>query len=254
MPVIPLFDGWFAKPDGTADLCFGYFNLNIEEALEIPIGPDNYITPERYNGVQPTFFHELPGYAERHYCWFTVNVPKGSTERVTWHLRRNLNTYSVPAHSESYYYQMDDIFFPTDRGDPGGSMSPILKFTAPVSSPEGIGRGNPVRISTTAKVGTPITLTLSVMQPTAQQYPVVAPYTGEPKAFTVYWWKYTGPLGAVVTFSLDEQRLTAEQHSATTTATFPEPGRYVLLGQAMNGGFDNQCCWTNAYVDVTVTP
>ena len=37
-PVIPLFEGWYANPDGTYDLCFGFFNLNREEALDIPIG------------------------------------------------------------------------------------------------------------------------------------------------------------------------------------------------------------------------
>ena len=37
-PVIPIFDGWYQKPDGTYDLCFGYFNLNTKESLEIPLG------------------------------------------------------------------------------------------------------------------------------------------------------------------------------------------------------------------------
>ncbi len=29
---------------------------------------------------------------------------------------------------------------------------------------------------------------------------------------------------------------------------------YVVLVQVLNGGYSNQCCWTNAYVNVTVTP
>ena len=32
-PVIPMFEGWYANEDGTYDLCFGFFNLNREEAL-----------------------------------------------------------------------------------------------------------------------------------------------------------------------------------------------------------------------------
>ena len=40
----------------------------------------------------------------------------------------------------------------------------------------------------------------------------------------------------------------------TTRVTFSQPGDYVLLVQVLNGSFANQCCWTNAYVNVTVTP
>ena len=34
---------------------------------------------------------------------------------------------------------------------------------------------------------------------------------------------------------------------------FREPGEYVLLVQVLGGGYHNQCCWTNGYVEVTVT-
>jgi hypothetical protein len=44
----------------------------------------------------------------------------------------------------------------------------------------------------------------------------------------------------------------------STTASFSEPGEYVLLVQANDwtgkGGTGFQCCWTNAQVKVTVTP
>src|SRR5687768_15264939 len=52
-PVIPIFEGWYERPDGTFDLCFGYFNLNTEEVLDIPLGPDNFIEPSQFNGRQP---------------------------------------------------------------------------------------------------------------------------------------------------------------------------------------------------------
>ena len=45
---------------------------------------------------------------------------------------------------------------------------------------------------------------------------------------------------------------------ASTTATFGEPGEYMLLIQANDwtgrGGAGFQCCWTNAMVKVTVAP
>ena len=41
---------------------------------------------------------------------------------------------------------------------------------------------------------------------------------------------------------------------ATTTATFNEPGRYVIALQAIESiqSFERFCCWTNGYVEVTV--
>ena len=46
-PVVPIFEGWYRNPDGTFELSFGYFNVNTEETLEIPLGPDNVIEPLR---------------------------------------------------------------------------------------------------------------------------------------------------------------------------------------------------------------
>ena len=45
---------------------------------------------------------------------------------------------------------------------------------------------------------------------------------------------------------------------ATTQATFTEPGEYIVRlrvdnFRAPDSKFDNQCCWSNAYVPVTVT-
>ena len=59
-PVIPIFDGWVLEEDGTATLCLGYFNLNFDEALEIPLGPYNYIEPAHLDGIQPTYFNPVP--------------------------------------------------------------------------------------------------------------------------------------------------------------------------------------------------
>ena len=58
-PVVPIFEGWFPNPDGSYQLCFGYFNTNTETVFDIPItspvdlisGPNNVSTPgNRLNG------------------------------------------------------------------------------------------------------------------------------------------------------------------------------------------------------------
>lgn len=258
-PVIPVFDGWYAEPDGTATLCLGYFNLNFDEALEIPIGPNNYIEPERYNGLQPTYFNPVPlraGNKQRHYCVFSINVPQGGEERIVWHLGRDYKDYVVPAHSGSIEYRVDDIFFPTDRAERGGSVAPFVRFVEP-AGPEGIGKGSrggkkigPVAV----RVGQPLTLTLDVRQPRNDEFEELAHYHGGPRTFEVTWQKYSGPpdVVGIVTFSENFIDAGPVEGRATTTATFREPGRYVLLAQVLGGGYDNQCCWTNAYVEVDV--
>ena len=260
-PVIPIFDGWVLEEDGTATLCLGYFNLNFDEALEIPLGPNNYIEPARYDGIQPTYFNPVPLRArdkQRNYCVLTFNVPEGDAERIVWHLGRDYKDYSVPAHSQAEHFRVHDVFFPTDRADRGGSMAPLVRFVEP-AGPEGIGKGirggkrvGPV----SATVGEPLSLTLAVRQPSPEDYPEVAPYTGEPKSFEVTWQKYSGPpdILGIVTFSENEFEVGPGEALAETTAMFREPGEYVLLVQVLGGGYDNQCCWTNGYVEVTVTP
>ena len=54
--VVPFFDGWYANPDGTSTFSFGYSNLNRQELVEIPLGPDNFIEPKQFDGRQPTSF------------------------------------------------------------------------------------------------------------------------------------------------------------------------------------------------------
>jgi hypothetical protein len=44
--VIPIFDGWYPNADGDYTLCFGYFNMNTEESLDVPgVPPDGEPLP-----------------------------------------------------------------------------------------------------------------------------------------------------------------------------------------------------------------
>ncbi len=250
MPVIPVFDGWIDHGDGRADLCFGYISLNLEERRDIPLGPENFVEPARFDGIQPTFFLEVPPGWHRHYCVFSTRVPTGS-EPVRWTLKHDGFEYSVPGHTGSPSYKLDNTWYSADRGagGEGGSIAPWVKFLEPAGS-EHVGRAGAAEAGpVTARVGTPLPLRIAVTQPS------IAEYEGDPKTFNVFWYKYQGPPGDV-TFSDETMRLsggdTVETKVATTTASFPAPGEYVLLVQVLNSSFPSQCCWTNGYVRVTV--
>ena len=97
--MVPIFEGWYRNPDGTFELSFGYFSVNTEEVLEVPLGPDNVIEPAEYDGRQPTRFEPVPEGDRRHWGVFTVTVPAGlrRTANVTWTLHvTGEQTLSVP--------------------------------------------------------------------------------------------------------------------------------------------------------------
>jgi hypothetical protein len=72
----------------------------------------------------------------------------------------------------------------------------------------------------------------------------------------LYWMLYSGP--GDVTFSEDEVQiaLTDGEGVGRTSVTFGQPGDYVLLVQSietLRNSFEYHCCWTNGWVEVTVT-
>jgi len=72
---------------------------------------------------------------------------------------------------------------------------------------------------------------------------------------TLTWFKHQGP-GDVV-FSEGVGRVGATGGMISTTATFDEPGEYVLRVRANDSSGvatagHSQCCWTNGFVKVTV--
>ncbi len=81
--VVPIFEGWIRKADGSFDMVFGYFNRNYVEEVILPVGPANHFEPEGPDVGQPAYFYpRLQRYA------FRVNVPPdwGSSKEVVWTL------------------------------------------------------------------------------------------------------------------------------------------------------------------------
>src|SRR5580700_6741685 len=87
------YEGWFPNPDGSFSMLFGYFNQNLKQDLDIPIGPDNRIEPGGPDQGQPTHF-----LTRRRWGMFTITVPKDfGGKKLTWTLVANGKTAQIPA-------------------------------------------------------------------------------------------------------------------------------------------------------------
>ena len=244
--VSPAFEGWYKNPDGTVSISFGYFNRNAEEVIEIPVGPNNFFSPGAADRGQPTVF-----YPRRHWGVFAATVPANWPERdkLVWTLIVRGDTVRIPGHLRANW-QIDAL-----EGEAGsGNTPPVLKFSA--AGPGGAGPGGITSGPLTAKVGTPIPLSVWATDDGKARTSVVGRGRGNTTA-TLRWFKHAGP--GAVTFTEPAPRATGAGGHATTTATFGAPGEYVLRVRAndasgVSGAGHSQCCWSNGFVKVVVTP
>jgi hypothetical protein len=89
-PIFPLLDNVAAQDDGTFIAYFGYENKN-EFALQVPIGPENYFSPDPINRNQPTTFQ--PGRSlDRRNGTFAVQFKGGVLQ---WTLTGHTTTAAV---------------------------------------------------------------------------------------------------------------------------------------------------------------
>ncbi|MCH7890278.1 MAG: hypothetical protein IH921_02125 [Gemmatimonadetes bacterium] len=232
-PVIPLFEGYYPNPDGTYEICFGYFNLNTEEDVDIPLGPDNMIEPAEFDGMQPTHFDRVPAANyRRRFCVFTVNVPADFGEReVRWTLNTHGEAITTPGKVLLPYF-LDE---PNSGGR--GIIAPVLRFEE--DGPEFKGRTGFTGERLTVAVGDPLTLSVWVDHPDDRSW--------------VAWTLHQG--AGRVTFAESEMWVPKAEGVSTTTARFGEPGEYLIRVQAIDSptsSFEFHCCWTNGYIPVTV--
>ena len=239
--VSPSFEGWYANPDGTRSLVFGYFNRNYEEYLDIPVGPDNRFEPGPVDQGQPTHF--LP---RRQTGLFAVVVPADFGDQLlTWSVTAHGQTIAIPGHvrPEWEITALEEVT--------SGNTPPVVRFGGPGGIP---GQGPlGTRGTLSASVSVPVTLTVWAEDDGVQK----ARSRGRASRHGVNWSLYRGP-GAVA-FG-DDAPAIDERGRAETTVSFDAPGEYVLRvlawddsgGQSaiMAGGFF--CCWTNGYVSVRV--
>ena len=265
--VAPFFNGWIRNEDRSITLIFGFANQNREAVTDIPVGPNNFIEPAKYDGVQPTHFpvyqrRGFVGIQERGAFAITVPAEEADTE-VVWTLTSGGQTWSVPGRATSTSYEMSN-------GERAlGSLKPAIRFD--MNGPEAANVQGMFAAPMETSVGDSITFTAYVQdRGNRQAYPenkmMLYPLGTE-------WVLHQGPTGAVPEFSVPlitgRERAQQVGESGTsgnngwekviTQATFPEPGEYVVRlradnFQAPDSKFDNVCCWSNAYIPVTVTP
>jgi hypothetical protein len=244
------FEGWFANQDGTFSILLGYYNRNTKQELDIPAGPNNRIEPGGPDQGQPTHF--LTG---RQWGVFTIAVPKDfGNKKLTWTIVANGQTTVIPM-------SLNPLWEVSPFVEASGNTPPFISFE------EGkLGVQGPRGLTTMLTTTNPSPLTLNVWVADDVKLPRSATQGLIRIPVTVGWSKFRGP--GSVTFANNKPAVEKIEGKstptlpffgkATTTATFSEPGQYVLriVGNdaSGDGGRGFQCCWSNAYVKVSVKP
>jgi hypothetical protein len=239
--VTPAFEGWYENDDGSFMLLVGYFNRNLKETLDIPIGANNRIEPGGPDHGQPTHF--LP---RRGWGVFTIKVPKDfGDKRLTWTITANGQTNSVPV-GLIKGYQVEPF-----KEAAQGNEPPRLQFDPKGQTFFGPPSGTAATLSAT--VGQPLTISGIATDGQAND-PDLTPAQLKLPALTVFLSKHRGP--GAITFENERPRPEGDG-KFSTTATFSAPGEYIVRVQTNDrsgdGGGGFQCCWTNAHVKVNVT-
>lgn len=239
--VSPSFEGWYKNADATYSLSFGYLNRNYKEEPDIPVGANNRFSPGAEDRGQPTHFM-----TRRQFGVFAVIVPKefatDKNNRLTWTIVAHGETISIPGHLRPEW-EIDALKEATS-----GNTPPMIRF-----SPTGPAGRGPAGVTASMKIAASVPASLTVYATddgVKKREQLERPSSAS--ALGVAWTKFRGP--GRVAFTPDAPKL--ENGKATTTATFSQPGEYVLRVHAWDdsgryaGGF--QCCWTNGFMKVSV--
>ena len=265
--VSPAFEGWVENEDGTIDILFGYMNRNWLEELHVPVGPENRFLGSEADLGQPTRF--LP---RRNRFVFKVRAPEGLTEddEIVWELTTRGETQRAYA-SIKPDFRLDNVAIMSETGSLGaGTSDAETRANIPPSIRlEG-------EAERTARVGEPVELVAVVTDdgvPERSERADGPPKDATPEellaralrrpirvtvaksnALHFTWFPYRGG-GAV---ELDPPQVkpwedtrpfqnspwspmwvapvVPEDGRWAATATFFEPGEYVLRGRADDGG------------------
>ena len=225
--ISPAYEGWEQATDGTKYFLFGYMNRNWEEAIDVPVGPDNGFSVGGADQGQPTHF--LP---RRNRFVFRVRVPVSFTDKdeLIWTLTTHGKTEKAYATLRPDYV-VDDVVKASETGALGaGTSSPEVRANMPptvhiqeikvrtvkagepvtvvsevkddgIPKPRGAGIAgaavaNTARLDAVAATGE----SENVTRPNRSMQPPSRVTVGKNVGLHVSWFVYRGPAGAQVTF------------------------------------------------------
>lgn len=272
-PVWPAFEGWRPNTDGTFSLMFGYMNENWEQQPFVEIGDNNFFSPGEPDQGQPTNF-----FPRRNRFTFEVSVPADWGDReLVWTL--NVNGVEAKAYGTlKPDYLVDNMVIASETGSLGiGVSSPESRSNTP---PVLTIQGDEVR---TAEVGEAITLVVQLEDDglprsrtgstrsesdllramfRAPQKPTVSKINALYMSWNVYRGEGEVTFDPPQTKVWEDTRVSAnspwgslwlppeipDDGMVEVTATFHEPGNYVLWVRADDGGL-----YADGYITVNVS-
>lgn len=261
-PVQPIYEGWQRNPDGTISMYFGYINRNYGEVLAVPVGPSNSFAPGPADRGQPTLFN-----TRIHRQLFAVNVPGtwGKTQELTWAVTANGVTLKAVGWMQPEWEIDAETGGQMLNEEARANKAPTLTLdrtaTASVARPLTLtaqvaddGLPKP-RAKKTAAIGqeTPPTL---VPDPDDPEIPINVPSAPEPgrvrrgsgpQGLRVAWLVWRGPANAAFAPQASTE---VKEGKAVVSASFKQPGTYVLRAKATDGMFSSDA----KEITVTVTP
>jgi hypothetical protein len=154
--IFPYFEGWYRNDDGTATILLGYYNRNIDQTLDVPIGPNNRVEPGGPDRGQPTHF--LP---RRQWGVFSITVPKDfGNQKIIWTLTANNLTNSATVWLNPQY------FIEPFKNIANGNTPPLIRFSESAPILQGPPRTMAQTLDATANQPVPLTLWASDLPPT----------------------------------------------------------------------------------------
>jgi hypothetical protein len=273
--VSPAFEGWDQNPDGSFNMIFGYMNQNWDEEIDVPLGPDNNMSPGGPDMGQPTHL-----YPRRNRFVFKVRVPKDFGDKeLVWTLNVHGKARKAFATLKQDFF-VDNMVMASETGALGAGVSSPETRRNEAPTVEAV--GDSVH---TVKVGQPLTLYASVKDDgipkprpeanfTLSARPVSDLRMNPPRRITVgsatgLWAsliKYRGP--GEVSFEHDQVKVWEDTRAGansqwaplwnapkapadgkwSATVTFDTPGVYVMRWHASDGALT-----ADQDVKVTVT-
>ena len=252
--IAPAYEGWEQNEDGSFNLLFGYMNRNWEEVFGIPIGPENNLEPGGPDHGQPTHFQP-----RRNRFVFRVRVPADfGDDEVVWTLTSNGKTERAYGTLKPDYF-VDKLVVQANYGAAGpAATTPELPSNQPPALLVGGGA------TRTVSVGEPMTLTAVVTDDgKPQARPLLPALASRPGSITTdsatglrFSWSVYRGTGEAVVFHPPQIKVWEDTRPGgdspwspgfetpdpppngrwRVTATFGEPGAFVLRGIAHDGG------------------